>query len=136
MSNRNCNENHVWVDGSCRNNGRGSQARGGYGGYFGNNDPRNFSGSLPASQPHTNQRAELTAVKHALETTQGDPRHLVVHTDSTYARDCVEKWLPNWNQNGERTASGGQVKNMDLIRPIDRMIQERGGNVSFQHVRG
>ena len=60
----------VYVDGACRNNGR-ENAKGGYGVYYGDEDPRNVSVPLDRVDPNgirpTNQRAELWAMNHALK---------------------------------------------------------------------
>lgn len=126
---------HAYTDGSCRRNGR-SDAAAGVGVYFGQNDSRNVSEPLSGG-PQTNQRAELTAIKRALEVTRSDDRPLVVHSDSKYSMQCVNEWLPKWRENSYRTSSGGPVKNLDLILPVDWMMQERGpGGVEFFYVPG
>ncbi|CBZ51457.1 putative ribonuclease H [Neospora caninum Liverpool] len=56
---------YIYTDGACRANGRGRQAKGGVGVFFGDGDPRNVSRRL-AGQPQTNQRAELHAILDAL----------------------------------------------------------------------
>lgn len=56
----------VYVDGACRGNGKGAEARAGYGGFYGDGDRRNFSHPLSPLEAQTNNRAELRAVIHAL----------------------------------------------------------------------
>lgn len=129
----------VWTDGACIDNGNAAKARGGFGVWFGNQDERNCSGPLPPSENfrHTNQRAELFAIKRALEVTQDDPRDLLIKSDSNYSMQCVTDWLPNWRRHGFSTANNTPVKNRDLIESIDNLIQERGpSKVKFEFVKG
>jgi len=53
----------VYTDGACSNNGR-SNARAGFGVYFGKDDPRNVSEAYKG--PQTNNVAELLAIIKAL----------------------------------------------------------------------
>ncbi len=83
----------------------------------------------------TNQIAELTALLRAIEAHPGD-EPLFVESDSQYAIRCASEWLDGWKRKGWRTASGGPVKNLELIQSIDRAISEREGPVRFRWVRG
>ncbi|MEU4314634.1 ribonuclease H [Nocardia sp. NPDC024068] len=83
----------------------------------------------------TNQIAELWAVLEAIRAHPG-PDPLLIESDSLYAIKCASEWLPNWRNNGWRTASGGAVKNLELIRDIDHAIASRPGPVRFRWVRG
>jgi ribonuclease HI len=83
----------------------------------------------------TNQIAELTAVLRAVEAHPGD-EPLLIEADSQYAIRCASEWLPGWKRKGWRTASGGPVKNLELVRAIDAAITARPGPVRFHWVRG
>lgn len=125
---------HVYTDGACLRNGR-PDAAAGVGVYFGPRDPRNVSEPLEG-YPQTNQRAELTAILRALDITSEDDRPLTLYSDSQYSMKCITEWLPKWRQNGFKTSRGDDVKNLDLIEPIDDMIQERGRyGFRFEYVR-
>lgn len=116
---------------------KGDESKAGFGVWFGPDDPRNNYGPLPESSLHTNQRAELFAVKRALELTASDSRPLVIKSDSRYTIDCFDKWLPQWRSNGFQTAGKTPVKNRDLIEGIDRLMRTRKpGLIQFEHVRG
>ena len=66
----------------------------------------------------TNNRMELMAAIQALESlTRRSAVRL--HTDSSYLRNGVTAWLPNWKRNGWKTASRQPVKNEDLWRRLD-----------------
>jgi ribonuclease HI len=83
----------------------------------------------------TNQIAELTAVLRAIEANPGQ-EPLLIEADSQYAIRSASEWLPGWKRKGWRTASGGPVKNLELIQAIDAAMTAREGPVRFHWVRG
>lgn len=125
----------VYCDGSCFNNGK-KNARGGYGIYFGENDPRNLSAKLQGDQ--TNNRAELTAILETLKLVPtGD---LEIITDSNLAVNTFTKWIFGWKKttwwkNKDWTHKDAK-KNMDLVTAIDDLLNKRTGKVKFTHVYG
>ena len=72
---------------------------------------RQMCGGEPSET--SNNRMELTAPIMALEVLN---RSMVVHlhTDSTYVRNGITKWVLGWERNGWRTAAKQPVKNVDL----------------------
>lgn len=66
----------------------------------------------------TNNRMELTAAIEALNALKR-PCVIDLHTDSTYVRDGITKWLFNWKRNDWRTADKKPVKNADLWQALD-----------------
>jgi ribonuclease HI len=42
-----------------------------------------------------------------------------VHTDSTYVKDGITKWIHGWKRNGWRTSSKEPVKNADLWQALE-----------------
>ncbi len=82
----------------------------------------------------TNNRMELLAVIHALETLK-DRCAVALYTDSQYVRNAIEKkWLAGWKRNGWRTAAKKAVKNRDLWERLDALLQNH--EVRFHWVRG
>lgn len=61
----------------------------------------------------TNNRMELTAPIMALEALTR-PMTVHLHTDSTYVRNGITKWIAGWERNGWRTSAKQPVKNVDL----------------------
>nr|AAW23357.1 ribonuclease HI [Leishmania major] len=138
----------VYVDGACSHNGT-SQARAGYGGYYGSmSDPRNFSCPVPLTESQTNNRGEVRAVIHAivqafvdagapadaLEATHlVDPSawrlvdltrplpHLIIYTDSRYVIDGLTRYAKKWVQNGFVLSTNEPVQNQDLWRQLIRL---------------
>ncbi|MGW4846695.1 ribonuclease H family protein [Nocardia brasiliensis] len=83
----------------------------------------------------TNQVAELRAVLEAILAHPGS-EPLLIESDSLYAIKCASEWISSWRLNGWRTSTGGAVKNVELIRQIDKAIAGRPGPVRFRWVRG
>ena len=81
----------------------------------------------------TNNQMELLAAIHALETLEKRSTITVV-TDSSYVKDGISKWLPNWKKNGWRTAAKKPVKNAELWQRLDSACQNH--KVNWQWVKG
>jgi ribonuclease HI len=98
----------IFTDGACS----GNPGPGGWGAIlrYGTH-VREFSGG--EASPTTNNRMELTAAIEALERLTR-PVTVRLHTDSTYVRDGITKWLPGWLRNGWQTSAKQPVKNVDL----------------------
>ncbi len=72
----------------------------------------------------TNNRMELTAVIEALSALK-KTCNIVLYTDSRYVMDGVNQWLPNWKQNGWKTANKKTpVKNIDLWQNLDSLLEK------------
>lgn len=96
----------VYTDGSCLGNGQAHDSViAGAGAWFGKNDPRNVSCSVPGKQ--TNNRGEIYAVVKALEQCPARSR-VAIHTDSWTTIQGVK------NTKSKRKANG------DLLELIDR----------------
>ncbi|RDB29135.1 Ribonuclease H [Hypsizygus marmoreus] len=126
----------VYCDGACKGNGKtGSIA--GVGVWWGEGDPRNIAERCPGDQ--TNNRAELIAIIRILETTPTSKKPLLIKSDSQYSINCFKLWLPNWVRNNFRTASGGPVKNVGIIRYLSALLDARalrGQKIRLQYVKG
>ncbi|MCZ6859915.1 MAG: ribonuclease HI [Alphaproteobacteria bacterium] len=102
----------IWTDGACS----GNPGPGGWGAILRfNGEEREISGGATDT---TNNRMELIAAIEALGTLKR-PVAARLHTDSTYVKDGITKWIHNWKANGWRTASRKPVKNQDLWRALD-----------------
>ena len=98
---------------------------------------RNVSETLPGPR-QTNQRAELTAIRRALELVPKN-RDVSIITDSRYAIDCVTSWYINWRKNGWKTSAGKAVENKDLVENILAKIEERNSlkvQTLFEWIKG
>jgi ribonuclease HI len=72
--------------------------------------------------PTTNNRMELMAAIQALETLSR-PVLVKLHTDSSYLRNGILTWMPNWLRNGWLTADKKPVKNADLWQRLSGATQ-------------
>jgi ribonuclease HI len=81
----------------------------------------------------TNNRMELMAAISALETLKR-PTTVRIHTDSTYVKDGIQKWLPAWKKRGWKTADKKPVKNVDLWQRLEAAAGRH--TVTWHWVRG
>jgi ribonuclease HI len=118
----------IYTDGACS----GNPGPGGWGAVlsYRGREKELYGGEASAT---TNNRMELMAAIQALESlTRASTVHL--HTDSTYLRNGVTKWLPGWKANGWKTSDKKPVKNADLWRRLDAVVQEH--DVDWRWVKG
>ena len=117
----------IYTDGACS----GNPGPGGWGAvllYGGHR--REISG---AAAETTNNRMELTAAIRALEALNRSTA-VDLYTDSTYVKDGITRWLPNWKARGWRTAAKAPVKNRDLWEALDALTGRH--DVTWHWVRG
>ena len=81
----------------------------------------------------TNNRMELSAAIEALRALKR-PARVRIHTDSTYVKDGITKWIVNWKRNGWRTAAKKPVKNVDLWQDLYDALKDH--DVEWHWVKG
>lgn len=81
----------------------------------------------------TNNRMEMLAAIHALEAMKR-PVRAVIHTDSTYLRDGITKWIHAWKKRGWKTAGKKPVKNVDLWQRLETAVERH--DVEWRWVKG
>ena len=81
----------------------------------------------------TNNRMELRAAIEALNALNGE-QNVILHTDSKYVMDGLNKWLPAWKKRGWVTAAKKPVKNRDLWQALDEAASRH--DVRWNWVRG
>ncbi|MHA1538727.1 MAG: ribonuclease HI [Alphaproteobacteria bacterium] len=117
----------IWTDGACS----GNPGPGGWGAILRfNAKEREISGGEPDT---TNNRMELTAAIEALNALKR-PVALRLHTDSTYVKDGITKWIHGWKKNGWRNASKKPVKNKDLWLALEAAMAPH--RVEWHWVKG
>jgi ribonuclease HI len=126
----------VFTDGSCIGNGK-SGAKSGYGVWFPENPSWSVSAKLAPSDPQTNQRAELSAIRAAADVLLAHGcinDDIVIYTDSDYSINCLTKWISKWVARGWKTIDGKPVLHQDLIKDIaDKLSKFKSHR--FHHVR-
>ena len=126
----------VFTDGSCVGNGK-SGAKAGWGVWFPENPEWSVSGRLDAGEAQTNQRAELSAIRAAVDVLlahgcSGDD--IVIYTDSDYSINCLTKWITKWVARNWKTMDGKDVLHQDLIKDTSNKLS-RFKSHRFHHVR-
>ncbi len=81
----------------------------------------------------TNNRMELLAAIHALETLE-KPSTLTVVTDSAYVKNGVTGWIHGWKRNGWKTSAKKPVKNVELWQRLDEAAARH--SVTWEWVKG
>jgi len=117
----------IFTDGACS----GNPGPGGWGALLRYNgvEKELYGGESPT----TNNRMELMAAIAALESLKR-PVQARIHTDSTYLRDGITKWIHDWKRRNWRTADKKPVKNADLWRRLEELA--RGHEVEWHWVKG
>lgn len=117
----------IYTDGACS----GNPGPGGWGALllYGENEKEITGGEFET----TNNRMELTAAIEALRLLK---RRCTVHlhTDSTYVRDGITKWITGWKAKGWKTAAKKPVKNEDLWRALDSAAAKH--DIEWKWVKG
>ena len=82
----------------------------------------------------TNNRMELMAIIKGIGLLK-EPCDVTLYSDSAYCVDAfLQGWVYAWKQKGWRTASGGDVKNVDLWQMLLNVM--RPHKVTFVKVKG
>lgn len=117
----------IYTDGACS----GNPGPGGWGALMiWRDEEKELCGGEPAT---TNNRMELMGAIQALEALKR-PSKVALHTDSTYVRDGITKWIHNWKRNGWKTAAKKPVKNAELWQRLEAALERH--DVEFHWVKG
>lgn len=107
----------IYADGACK----GNPGPGGWGAWIKYDEhEKELFGGEPLT---TNNRMELTAVIRALEALKR-PCKIKVYTDSVYVQKGISEWIIGWKARNWRTADKKPVKNDDLWRELDLLVQQ------------
>jgi len=117
----------IYTDGACS----GNPGPGGWGLILRfNGHEKKLSGGETET---TNNRMELMAAIAGLKALKR-PTRVRIHTDSTYVKDGITKWIANWKRNGWKTAAKKPVKNVDLWQALDAALA--GHEIEWHWVKG
>lgn len=132
----NSNIVEIYTDGACR----GNPGPGGWGASlrFTPSDNTDTSEQIQKDlygfqAETTNNQMELMAVIQGLESLKRSCP-VKIYTDSKYVLDGITKWMPNWKLKGWKTAAKKPVKNVELWKRLDAVVQEH--DVTWQWVKG
>jgi len=119
----------VATDGSALETGT-TTARAGAGIFYNEGNPKNISLWLPLTLPQTNQAAEVTAIKAAVEDNNGIP-NLYIESDSKYAINALTKNLTKHEDQGYI-----EMSNMRIIQATTAALRKRKGKTLLRWVKG
>lgn len=106
----------IYTDGACS----GNPGPGGWGALL---TYGKVTKEIYGSEAHTtNNRMEIMAAIQALKLLKS-PCIVHLHTDSTYLREGITKWIHNWKKNNWRTADKKPVKNVDLWQELELCLE-------------
>ena len=117
----------IYTDGACS----GNPGPGGWGAILISGEHRKelFGGERET----TNNRMELMAAIEALDALKRSS-NVVLHTDSTYVKDGITKWIHGWRRSGWRTAAKKPVKNSELWQRLDEASKRH--DIDWRWVKG
>jgi ribonuclease HI len=117
----------IYTDGACR----GNPGPGGWGVWLKRGEAeKELFGGEPET---TNNRMELMAAIQALETLN-QPCSVTLYSDSKYVLQGITEWMDNWKKRGWKTAAKKPVKNEDLWRRLDAVMQQH--EINWTWVKG
>ena len=123
------NEVTIYTDGACK----GNPGPGGWGAWLksGATEKELFGGELDT----TNNRMELTAVIESLAALKR-PCKVVLYLDSQYVRQGITEWIRGWKAKGWITSTKQPVKNVELWKRLDDLVQNGGHQIEWRWVKG
>ncbi len=122
-------EVQIYTDGACK----GNPGPGGWGAWLksGETEKELFGGELNT----TNNRMELQAVIEGLGALKR-PCKVTLYLDSQYVRQGITEWIRGWKAKGWITSSKQPVKNAELWRELDALVETSGHEIDWRWVKG
>ena len=119
----------MYTDGACK----GNPGPGGWGVWLksGDHEQELFGGELNT----TNNRMELKAVIEGLSALK-KPCNVALYLDSQYVRKGITEWIKGWKAKGWKTASKQPVKNAELWKELDALVEDSGHTIEWRWVKG
>ncbi|TBW54773.1 ribonuclease HI [Marinobacter halodurans] len=117
----------LYTDGACK----GNPGPGGWGAVlsYGGAERELHGGEKET----TNNRMELMAAIQGLKALKRQCQ-VDLYTDSQYVRKGITEWMANWKKNGWKTAARKPVKNADLWRALDELVESH--DIRWHWVKG
>ncbi|MFG0286393.1 MAG: ribonuclease HI [Phycisphaerales bacterium JB039] len=119
----------LYTDGACS----GNPGPGGWGYILRHPASGKVREAAGAEAMTTNNRMELIAVIEGLSALSR-PSLVDLYSDSQYVLNGLKTWLADWKKRGWKTAAKKPVKNEDLWRRLDELMQVH--QVQFHWIRG
>lgn len=87
-----------------------------------------------AERNTTNNRMELSSVISVLKALKTPGKDVLIYSDSKYTINVCSRWLQDWKGNGWQKNTRGELKNVDILQEIDRLLVNH--KTTFQWVKG
>lgn len=117
----------IFTDGGCW----GNPGIGGWGAVLRcQNKEKSISG---AEAYTTNNRMEMTAAIQSLSALKFSC-NVVIFTDSSYLKEGITSWIEGWKKNGWKTKDKKWVKNIDLWKQLDVLMNTH--QIEWSWVKG
>ena len=117
----------IYTDGSCL----GNPGNGGWAAIILNDGEKTeIKGS---KKDTTNNQMELLAPIEALKKIPKGSK-VQIFTDSKYVKSGITEWIHNWKKNGWKTANKKEVKNIELWKELDSLVENF--NIKWSWVKG
>ena len=107
---------HIYIDGSCRGNGR-DNSTGGFGIVI-FDDHRNLIDAYCEQVDNvTNNQMELKAFLKTFEllNTKYKNQQATIYSDSAYCINILTSWIYSWSKNNWKNSKNETIKNLDII---------------------
>ena len=123
---------NIYTDGSCL----GNPGIGGWGFIIVCADGNIYKWGNSEKQT-TNNEMEMTAVIKCIEfcKLKKIENDLIIHTDSNYVKMGITKWIQSWKKNDWKNSKKEIVKNIELWKILDSLIEEYPYSIEFKHVK-
>ena len=126
----------IYTDGACS----GNPGKGGYAFVIIKNDKEILKMS-GCKENATNNMMELRAIvrslKHVNRFIAGVESVVRIHSDSAYCINPIKMgWLKVWKENGWKTKAGDPIKNVELWKELDSMLNDKKIQYEFIKVKG
>lgn len=117
----------IYSDGACK----GNPGPGGWGTFIvSQGEEKELWGGESQT---TNNRMELMGAIRGLEYLK-QRSTIVLTTDSQYVIKGINEWMAGWKRRGWKTASKEPVKNIDLWKRMDELVNQH--SITWKWVRG
>lgn len=115
---------HVYTDGGCRGNTRGSDNIGAWAMVVFNPSMDHIGDKSAAVRCTTNNEQEMFAVYQTLLwANKNAGRPVVIYTDSAYTKNGCESWVWAWERKSWKKADGGEIQNLELWQSIIKELK-------------
>ena len=112
---------YIYIDGSCRGNGK-KDSQGGFGIVIFDNRHNLIDAYCEQFDNVTNNQMELKAFLKTFEllNTKYKNQQATIYSDSAYCINILTSWIYSWSKNNWKTAKGETIKNLDIILSLHK----------------